>query len=165
MPASKFKLMREIFKIAGLVCISLGSALRSSTSKTPMSLKAGTKGNAALIVFGAIVLSGLWNKLSELVFGQRRKNQVAEGRVIRRYRRPEWTDQLAETSVTFRRGEHLEIIANKLGTSPGSARAKMVNLNIYSLLSACTDRTPEADGRQKRRFRRLKRAAKAISVS
>lgn len=160
--------MREIFKIIGLVCICLGSALSILYLHDTYEFEGwDLERNTALIIFGAIILNSLLNKLSELAFGPE-EEETSRGKVevIRRFSRPEWTDQLTEGLRSLSvEGEHLEIIANKLGTSPGSARAKMVNLNIYSDYQLARIERLEADAREaKKAFSTTKkRAAKAIS--
>lgn len=160
--------MREIFKIMGLACICLGSALSILYLFDTYEFEGwDLERNMALIIFGAIVLSGLWDKLSELVFGpEEEESSRGKVEVIRRFSRPEWTDQLTEDLRSLAvEGEHLEIIANKLETSPGSARAKMVNLNIYSDYQLARIERLEADAQEaKKAFSTTKkRAAKAIS--
>lgn len=160
--------MREIFKIIGLVCICLGSALSILYLHDTYEFEGwDLERNTALIIFGAIILNSLLNKLSELAFGPE-EEETSRGKVevIRRFSRPEWTDQLTEGLRSLSvEGEHLEIIANTLGTSPGSARAKMVNLNIYSDYQLARIERLEADAREaKKAFSTTKkRAAKAIS--
>ena len=160
--------MREIFKIIGLACICLGSALSILYLQDTYEFESwDLERNTALIIFGAIILNSLLNKLSELVFGPE-EEETSRGKVevIRRFSRPEWTDQLTEGLRSLSvEGEHLEIIANKLGTSPGSARAKMVNLNIYSDYQLARVERLEGDVQEaKKAFSTTKkRTAKAIS--
>lgn len=160
--------MREIFKMTGLACICLGSALLILYVNDTYQFEGwALERNAALIIFGTIVSNSLWKKLTETIFGPE-DLETSRGKVevIRRYSRPEWTDHLAEELRSLAvEGEHLEIIANKLGISPGSARAKLVNLNIYNDYQLAHIERLEADTLQaKDGFAKTKkRTAKSIS--
>ena len=160
--------MREIFRMTGLACICLGSALLILYVNDTYQFEGwALERNAALIIFGTIVSNSLWKKLTETIFGPE-DLETSRGKVevIRRYSRPEWTDHLAEELRSLAvEGEHLEIIANKLGISPGSARAKLVNLNIYNDYQLAHIERLEADTLQaKDGFTKTKkRTAKSIS--
>ena len=160
--------MRELFKITGLAGICVGSALVVLHISVAYQFERwALERNAALIIFGAIVLNGLWRNLAEMIFGpEEEETNRGKVEVIRRHSRPEWTDYLTEELRSLAlEGEHLEIIANKLGTSPGSARAKMVNLNIYSDYQLARIERLDADAHEaKAGFTRTKkRTAKAVS--
>ena len=160
--------MRELFKITGLAGICVGSALVILHISDAYQFEGwDLERNAALVIFGAIVLNSLWKSLTEIIFGpEEEATSSGKVEVIRRYSRPEWTDHLAEELRSLAvEGEHLEIIANKLGISPGSARAKLVNLNIYNDYQLAHIERLEADTLQaKDGFTKTKkRTAKSIS--
>jgi len=160
--------MRELFKITGLAGICVGSALVILHISDAYQFEGwDLERNAALVIFGAIVLNSLWKSLTEIIFGpEEEATSSGKVEVIRRYSRPEWTDHLAEELRSLAvEGEHLEIIANKLGISPGSARAKLVNLNIYNDYQLAHIERLEADTLQaKDGFAKTKkRTAKSIS--
>ena len=160
--------MRYPFKLTGLFIICLSSALAILyVSETYNFENWGLERTVALLVLAAIVLNGFWKNLTEMIFGPE-ELEASRGKVevIRRYSRPEWTDHLAEELRSLAvEGEHLEIIANKLGISPGSARAKLVNLNIYNDYQLAHIERLEADTLQaKDGFTKTKkRTAKSIS--
>jgi len=160
--------MRYPFKLAGLFIICVSSALAILYLNETYRFEGwGLERAVALLVLAAIVLNGFWKNLTEMIFGPE-EPETSRGKVevIRRYSRPEWTDQLAKELRSLAvEGEHLEIIANKLGISPGSARAKLVNLNIYNDYQLAHIERLEADALQaKDGFTKTKkRTAKSIS--
>ena len=160
--------MRHPFKLTGLFIICVSSALAILYVNETYSFESwGLERAVALLVLAAIVLNGFWKNLTEMIFGPE-ELETSRGKVevIRRYSRPEWTDHLAEELRSLAvEGEHLEIIANKLGISPGSARAKLVNLNIYNDYQLAHIERLEADTLQaKDGFTKTKkRTAKSIS--
>ena len=160
--------MRYPFKLAGLFIICVSSALAILYLNETYRFQGwGLERAVALLVLAAIVLNGFWKNLTEMIFGPE-EPETSHGKVevIRRYSRPEWTDQLAkELRSLALEGEHLEIIANKLGISPGSARAKLVNLNVYNDYQLAHIERLEADTLQaKDGFTKTKkRTAKSIS--
>ena len=160
--------MRYPFKLAGLFIICVSSALAILYLNETYRFEGwGLERAVALLVLAAIVLNGFWKNLTEMIFGPE-EPETSRGKVevIRRYSRPEWTDHLAEELRSLAvEGEHLEIIANKLGISPGSARAKLVNLNIYNDYQLAHIERLEADTLQaKDGFTKTKkRTAKSIS--
>ena len=160
--------MRYPFKLTGLFIICVSSALSILYVNETYSFESwGLERAVALLVLAAIVLNGFWKNLTEMIFGPE-EPEASRGKVevIRRYSRPEWTDHLAEELRSLAvEGEHLEIIANKLGISPGSARAKLVNLNIYNDYQLAHIERLEADTLQaKDGFTKTKkRTAKSIS--
>ena len=160
--------MRYPFKLTGLFIICVSSALSILYVNETYSFESwGLERAVALLVLAAIVLNGFWKNLTEMIFGaEELEANRGKVEVIRRYSRPEWTDHLAEELRSLAvEGEHLEIIANKLGISPGSARAKLVNLNIYNDYQLAHIERLEADTLQaKDGFTKTKkRTAKSIS--
>ncbi|MDC0507029.1 AAA family ATPase [Luminiphilus sp.] len=160
--------MRYPFKLTGLFIICVSSALAILYVNETYSFESwGLERAIALLVLAAIVLNGFWKNLTEMIFGpEELEANRGKVEVIRRYSRPEWTDHLAEELRSLAvEGEHLEIIANKLGISPGSARAKLVNLNIYNDYQLAHIERLEADTLQaKDGFTKTKkRTAKSIS--
>lgn len=160
--------MRYPFKLTGLFIICVSSALAILYVNETYSFENwGLERAVGLLVLAAIVINGFWENLTEMIFGPE-EPEASRGKVevIRRYSRPEWTDHLAEELRSLAvEGEHLEIIANKLGISPGSARAKLVNLNIYNDYQLAHIERLEADTLQaKDGFTKTKkRTAKSIS--
>ena len=160
--------MRYPFKLTGLFIICVSSSLAILyVNETYNFENWGLERTVALLVLAAIVLNGFWKNLTEMIFGPE-ELEASRGKVevIRRYSRPEWTDHLAEELRSLAvEGEHLEIIANKLGISPASARAKLVNLNIYNDYQLAHIERLEADTLQaKDGFTKTKkRSAKSIS--
>ena len=90
--------------------------------------------NAALMAITAILTDRLLVSFMTHVFGPEEEAGARHKvEVIRRHSSPEWSKTLCDELETLaKEGEHLEVMANQLGVSPNSARAKMVNLGIYN---------------------------------
>ena len=162
--------MRLIFRIFGFLLSGVTGALLITSDGTTVALS-GFELNQkiAFIILCAIVADRLWSTLTTGIFGPPEPlSQRGKVEVIKRHSRPEWTDELSdELQALANEGEHLELIGNKLRVTPGSARAKLVNLGTYNDYQLARIERLEAESQQaKESFTKTKkRSAKSSSLS
>jgi len=127
--------MRLLLRIAAAALVGVGgSVIILQTIADPGYQLLDLQKNAALMAITAVLTDRLLVSFMTHVFGPEEEARVRHKvEVIRRHSSPEWSKTLCEELETLaKEGEHLEVMANQLGVSPNSARAKMVNLGIYN---------------------------------
>ena len=127
--------MRLLLRIAAAALVGVGgSVIILQTIADPDYQLLDLQKNAALMAITAVLTDRLLVSFMTHVFGPEEEARVRHKiEVIRRHSSPEWSKTLCDELETLaKEGEHLEVMANQLGVSPNSARAKMVNLGIYN---------------------------------
>jgi len=127
--------MRLLLRIAAAALVGVGgSVIILQTISEPDYQLIDLQKQAVLLAIVAIFTDRLLAALLENIFGPREKGLSRHKiEIIRRHSNPEWSKPRSDELETLaKEGEHLEVIANQIGVSPNSARAKMVNLGIYN---------------------------------
>ena len=127
--------MRLLLRIAAAALVGVGgSVIILQTISEPDYQLIDLPKQAVLLAIVAIFTDRLLAALLENIFGPREKGLSRHKiEIIRRHSNPEWSKPRSDELETLaKEGEHLEVIANQIGVSPNSARAKMVNLGIYN---------------------------------
>ena len=127
--------MRLLLRIAAAALVGVGgSVVILQTISEPDYQLIDLQKQAVLLAIVAIFTDRLLAAFLENIFGPREKGLSRHKiEIIRRHSNPEWSKPRSDELETLaKEGEHLEVIANQIGVSPNSARAKMVNLGIYN---------------------------------
>ena len=127
--------MRLLLRIAAAALLGVGgSVIILQTISEPDYQLIDLQKQVVLLAIVAIFTDRLLAAFLENIFGPREKALSRHKiEIIRRHSNPEWSKPRSDELETLaKEGEHLEVIANQIGVSPNSARAKMVNLGIYS---------------------------------
>lgn len=127
--------MRLLLRIAAAALVGVaGSVIILQTISEPDYQLIDLQKQIVLLAIVAIFTDRLLAAFLENIFGPREKALSRHKiEIIRRHSNPEWSKPRSDELETLaKEGEHLEVIANQIGVSPNSARAKMVNLGIYN---------------------------------
>ena len=127
--------MRLLLRIAAAALVGVGgSVIILQTISEPDYRLIDLQKQAVLLAIVAIFTDRLLAAFLENIFGPAEKALSRHKiEIIRRHSNPEWSKPRSDELETLaKEGEHLEVIANQIGVSPNSARAKMVNLGIYN---------------------------------
>jgi len=160
--------MRLLLRIAAAALVGVGgSVIILQTISEPDYQLIDLPKQAVLLAIVAIFTDRLLAALLENIFGPAEKALSRHKiEIIRRHSNPEWSKPRSDELETLaKEGEHLEVMANQLGVSPNSARAKMVNLGIYNDYQIARVERLETDlDKAKAAFvTTKKRSAKAVS--